>query len=58
MANDHGAEKRQERLSVDVVEIDSAVVRPSTRDVIDAVGKLASCSSRHDSKLREKRPAD
>jgi len=47
------AEQRQERLSIDVVQIDRAVVGTSAGDVIDAGRKLGSRSSRHAAKLRK-----
>jgi hypothetical protein len=50
---DDGAEQRQERLPVDVVEEDLAMIRATVGDVVDPVWKLSSRLPRHAAKLRK-----
>src|SRR5215212_8811804 len=56
VANDDGAQEVRNVLSVDVVDVDGAVVRPTPCDVIDAdLGEVFARSSRHGSKVDEHR---
>ena len=51
VASDDGAEQSQERLTIDVVKKDLAVIRAAVGDVIDPFWKLLSCSPWHVYKL-------
>ena len=57
VGSDHAAQDRHEALSIDVVEVDVAVVRPSACNVIGTgLWQIAARSSWHRSKLGDVPP--
>jgi hypothetical protein len=57
VSGDYAAEDRHEALSIDVVKVDVAVVRPSACNVVDTdLWQIAARSSRHRSKLGDVPP--